>query len=89
MLVADAVAMSCQLLVDALLLTKRYDAVVATTPEEVILLLDEGRFDVALIATTFSQDPRDGLRFVNEIRALHREVRIVVLLDGLERDLVV
>ena len=89
MLVADAVAMSCQLLVDALLLTNRFDAVVATTPDEVILLLDHGRFDVVLIATTFSQDPLDGLRFVNEIRDLHREASIVVLLDTLERNLVV
>ena len=88
-LVADAVAMSCQLLVDALLLTNRFDAVVATTPDEVILLLDHGRFDVVLIATTFSQDPLDGLRFVNEIRDLHREASIVVLLDTLERNLVV
>jgi DNA-binding NarL/FixJ family response regulator len=88
-LVADAIAMSCQLLVDALLLTKRFDAVVATTQEEVILLLDDGRFDVVLIATTFSPDPSDGLRFVNEIRDLRREVSIVVLLDTLERNLVV
>jgi two-component system, NarL family, nitrate/nitrite response regulator NarL len=88
-LVADAVAMSCQLLVDALLLTKRYDAVVATTPDEVVLLLDHAPFDVVLIATNFSRDPLDGFRFVNEIRNLHREVSIVVLLDTLERNLVV
>ena len=88
MLVADAVAMSCQLLADALLLTKRFDAVVATTAEEVLFLLDHGRFDVVLIATTFSQDPLEGVRFVSEIRDLHHEVSIVVLLDTLERNLV-
>jgi len=88
-LVADAAAMSCQLLVDALLLSKRYDAVAATTPEEVVLALGRTRFDVLLIGTSFSQDPLEGLRFVSEVRALHREVGIVVLLDTMERNLVV
>jgi DNA-binding NarL/FixJ family response regulator len=88
-LVADSVAMSCQLLVDALLRSKRYDAVAAATPEEVIQAVDRERFDVVLISTSFSQDALDGLRFVGEFRNLHREVSIVVLLDALERNLVV
>ena len=88
-LVADAVAMSCDLLVDALLRSKRYDAVAAATPEEVVLALEQARFDVALIGTSFSQDPLEGLHFVSEVRDLHREVNIVVLLDTLERNLVV
>jgi DNA-binding NarL/FixJ family response regulator len=88
-LVADAVAMSCQLLVDALLLSRRYDAVAATTPEEVLLALDRARFDVMLIGTSFSQDTLEGLRFVSEVRDLHREVGVVVLVDSLERNLVV
>jgi two-component system nitrate/nitrite response regulator NarL len=88
-LVADAVAMSCQLLVDALLRSKRYDAVSAATSEEVRRALDHARFDVVLISTSFSQDPLEGLRFVGEVRNLHREVSVVVLLDALERDLVV
>jgi len=88
-LVADAVAMSCQLVVDALLLTGRYDAAAAATPEEVVLALDRDRFDVLLIGSSFSQDPLEGLRFVGEIRDLHPEVGIVVLLDTLQRNLVV
>ena len=88
-LVADAVAMSCQLLVDALLRSKRFDAVAATTPEEVVLALDRDRFDVVLISTSFSPEPLDGLRFVSEIRDLYRDVSIVVLLDTVERNLVV
>jgi two-component system nitrate/nitrite response regulator NarL len=87
--VADAVAMSCQLLVDALLRSKRNYAVAAATPEEVVLALDRDRFDVLLISTNFSDDPLKGLRFVSEIRDLHREVNIVVLLDSLDRNLVV
>jgi two-component system nitrate/nitrite response regulator NarL len=81
--------MSCQLLVDALLRSKRYDAVAAATPEEVIQALDRARFDVVLISTSFSQDAVEGLRFVREVRNLDREVGIVVLLDTLERNLVV
>ena len=88
-LVADAVAMSCQLLVDALLRSKRFDAVAATTLEEVVLALDRDRFDVVLISTSFSPEPLDGLRFVSEIRDLYRDVSIVVLLDTVERNLVV
>jgi len=88
-LVADTVAMSCQLLVDALLRSKRFDALAAATPEEVVLTLDRSRFDVLLISTSFSEEPLKGLRFVSEIRDLHREVNIVVLLDTLERNLVV
>ncbi len=89
MLVADAVAMSCQLLLDALLRSKRFDAVAAATPQEVVLALDRSRFDVLLISASFSEEPLKGLRFMSEIRDLHREVNIVVLLDTLERNLVV
>ena len=46
-------------------------------------------FDVVLISTGFSPEPLEGLRFVSEVRNLHREVSIVVLLDALERNLVV
>jgi two-component system nitrate/nitrite response regulator NarL len=81
--------MSCQLLVDALLRSKRFDAVGAATPEEIILTLDRSRFDVLLISTNFSDDAIKGLRFVSEVRDLHRQVNIVVLLDTLERSLVV
>jgi two-component system nitrate/nitrite response regulator NarL len=81
--------MSCQLLVDALLRSKRFDAVAAATPGEVIEALGRTRFDVVLISTNFSQDALEGLLFVREIRTLDPEGNIVVLLDALERSLVV
>jgi two-component system nitrate/nitrite response regulator NarL len=87
--VADSVAMSCQLLVDALLRGKRYDAVAAATPEEVLQTLDRARFDVVLISSSFSTGALEGLGFVGEVRSLHSDVNIVVLLDTLERNLVV
>ena len=81
--------MSCHLLVDALRSIKRYEPVAATTAEEVVLALDVARFDVLLISTSFSRDPLEGLRFVSEVRDLHRELSIVVLLDTFDRNLVV
>ena len=86
---ADAVAMSRQLLVDGLLRGKGYEAVAAATAEEVILALERSAFDVVLISTNFSPNPLEGVRFISEIRALRREVNMVVLLDALERKLVV
>jgi DNA-binding NarL/FixJ family response regulator len=88
-LVADSAAMSCQLLVDALLRSKRFEAVAAATQGEVIEALGRTRFDVVLISTNFSQDALEGLLFVREIRTLDPEVNIVVLLDAMERSLVV
>lgn len=88
-LVADAAAMSCQLLVDALLLSQRYDAVAATTSAEVVLALDRDRFDVVVISTSFSPSALEGLRFMSEVREHHRELSIVALLDTMERNLVV
>jgi DNA-binding NarL/FixJ family response regulator len=81
--------MSCQLLVDALLRSKRFEAVAAATQGEVIEALGRTRFDVVLISTNFSQDALEGLLFVREIRTLDPEVNIVVLLDAMERSLVV
>lgn len=81
--------MSRQLLVDGLLRGKGYEAVAAATPEEVILALERSPFDVVLISTNFSPDPLEGVRFISEIRSLRREVNMVVLLDSLERKLVV
>jgi two-component system nitrate/nitrite response regulator NarL len=69
--------------------SKRFDAVAAATPGEVIEALGRTRFDVVLISNNFSQDALEGLLFVREIRTLDPEVNIVVLLDSLERSLVV
>ena len=86
---ADAVAMSRQLLVDGLLRGKGYEAVAAATAEEVILALQRCAFDVLLISTNFSSNPLEGVRFISEIRGLQPELNMVVLLDTLERKLVV
>jgi len=87
--VADAIGMSCQLLVEALLRGKRCDAVAASTRERVFQELDRVRFDVVLISPSFAAETLEGLHLVREVKNLHREMNIVVLLDTLERNLVV
>jgi DNA-binding NarL/FixJ family response regulator len=87
-LVADALAMSCRLLADALQRSKRYLAVAAVTPREVLATLESDTFQVALISTSFAEEPLGGLRLVREVRNLHPEVSVVVLLDALNRSAV-
>lgn len=81
--------MSCQLLSEALLRNRRYYAVPATTLEEARQLLGGTQFDLVLMAASLSQDPLDRLRWVRQIRDAHPDLKIVVLLDSLERNLVV
>jgi len=87
--VADAAAMSCHLLAGALLRSKRYDAASAATRKEVLDQLNSSRFDVVLISASLAQDPVEGLHFVRELRNLHPGLNVVVLLDTLERNMVV
>jgi two-component system nitrate/nitrite response regulator NarL len=88
-LVADSISMSCQLLVDALLRIRFCDAVAAPTPRNVFDELARAPFDVVLISPGFAAEPIEGLRLVREVHSRHRDPGIVVLLDSLERNLVV
>jgi len=81
--------MSCQLLAEALSRSRRYHAVPAPNLGEALQLLDSAPFDVILIGTSASQDPLESLRLVRGIRGSYPEANIVVLLDTLERNLVV
>ncbi len=81
--------MSCQLLAEALLRSRRYHAVPVPNLEEALRLLDTAPFDVILIGTSAAQDPLENLCLVRAIRGLHPEANVVVLLDALERNLVV
>jgi two-component system nitrate/nitrite response regulator NarL len=85
-LVADAVAMSCRLLADALQRSKRYQAVAAVTRKEIFEALDSVPFQVLLISHTFAGEVPDGCGLVREIQDRHPELNIVVLLDALERE---
>jgi DNA-binding NarL/FixJ family response regulator len=88
-LVADQVAMSCQLLSEALMRNRRFHALPATSVAEALQLLGAVSFDVILVGAGNSFDPSDRVRTVREIRGVHRAANVVVLLDALERNLVV
>jgi DNA-binding NarL/FixJ family response regulator len=86
--VADAVAMSCRLLADALQRSKRFQAVAAVTPNDLLQVLGESRFQVALIST-MTDEQLAGSGLLRQIRELHSDVKIIVLFDVLERNTVV
>jgi DNA-binding NarL/FixJ family response regulator len=88
-LVADSVSMSCHLLADALERSALYTAVAAATPKKVLQLLEKDRFDVVLLGSAFFSDPMESISFVAQIRGTHPGVDVVVLLDALDRSLVV
>src|SRR5579862_3182009 len=81
--------MTCQLLVDALVRSNRCHAIAASTPKQLFQELQRAPVDVVLISPSFAAEPLEGLRLVREVRTAHREVGIVVLLDSMERNLVV
>ena len=92
-LVADKVAMRCHLLADALQRSGRY-LVAAAHPRKALPLLeksrlDAGRYDAVLVSVSFSEEPPESAQFVRQIRELHPHLSIVVLLDALDRTIVV
>lgn len=88
-LVADAVAMSCRLLADALHRTKRYEATSAVTRQDALDALQLKSFDVVVISMNFSDDSLGGLGLLREICEQHPAVMAIAMLDALERTWVV
>ena len=88
-LVADSVSMSCHLLADALERSTLCTALAAATPKKVLQLLEKDHFHLVLLGSAFSTDPMESIRFVSQIRNTHPTVGVVVLLDTLDRNLVV
>jgi DNA-binding NarL/FixJ family response regulator len=88
-LVADSIAMSCHLLADALERSERYHAVAASSPRKVLQLLEKERFEILLVGVGISEDPAQSMQFLRQIRSAHPQLGIVVLLDALDRSLVV
>jgi len=85
--------MRCQLLADALQRSGRYLAA-AAHPSRVLALLeksrqDAGRYNAILVSQSFSEEPTESARFVGQIHKLHPHLSIVVLLDSLDRTIVV
>lgn len=88
-LVADTAAMSCHMLAAALRRTDTYYAMAATTPKRALQLLEKNHFDVALIGLGLSEDPLLSIRFVRQLRNLHPDLSVGILLDAMDRTLVV
>ncbi|MFZ0283774.1 MAG: response regulator transcription factor [Terriglobales bacterium] len=89
MLVADSASMSCYLLADALERSTIYSASAAATAKKVLQLLEKDQFQVVLLAGAFFSDPIESIRFVDALRSAYPDVAVVVLLDALDRNLVV
>ena len=80
--------MSCRLLADALQRSKRFQAVVAVTPNDLLQALADSRFQVALISSMADEQlAASGL--LRQVREHHGDVKIIVLFDALERNSVV
>ncbi len=81
--------MSGQLLAEGLSGTGQFAAAAASTCEQAHELLASMLFDALLVSPSFSGNHASGLSFVREVHDLHPELGIVVLLDAMERPIVV
>lgn len=85
----DTVAMSCRLLADELHRREHYPVAASASPKKVFRLLAAGGFHIVLVGISSSENSLERIRLLRQIRSLHPEVSTIVLLDGLERSLVV
>jgi DNA-binding NarL/FixJ family response regulator len=81
--------MSCQLLAEGLLRTGQFDAVAATSPEQVQQFLAAARADVLLIRAGFADTQAPGLSFLQRVVEQHPGLGIIVLLDAGDKATVV
>jgi PleD family two-component response regulator len=89
-LIADKTRMNTQLLAHSLGRDDRFQVVEAEPPENAILAsVSSTKPDVVLLSPVLEEDPGLGLRIARQIRGLHPEVRVILLLDASERASVV
>jgi DNA-binding NarL/FixJ family response regulator len=81
--------MSCRLLADALQRSKRYQAEAVITAKEVLAALQNTSYHIVLISSSFPEEPVGGYRLIRQIRELYPSLSVVVLLDTMDRSLVV
>jgi two-component system, NarL family, nitrate/nitrite response regulator NarL len=86
-LVTDKVAMSCHLLADALRRDRAYHAT-AAIPKKALQLLEHVRFDVLILALS-ADEVMTGASFIRQVRRLHPDMAVIVLLESRQRTLVV
>jgi two-component system nitrate/nitrite response regulator NarL len=90
-LVAEANEMNCQLVQTAFRPRGQRISVVAvaTSSARALELLQESQPDVAVVSSRLQEGPLEGFRLLRSIRSLSLKVRIVLLLDSREREMIV
>src|SRR6516165_1338693 len=81
--------MSCRLLADALQRGRRYHADAAVTAGEALDALRSASYHLVLIGTNFPEQPLGGFRLIRHIQELSPGISMVVLLDALDRNVVI
>lgn len=88
--VADADVMACRLLAGGLRRYRQLRVLECHLPAAGILKqVSEVRPDILLVATSLADGPLSGLAVARELHRSEPEIRVVVLLDSSQRDLVV
>lgn len=88
-LVADTLAMSCNLLVDALRRNKDYHAAAVPNRRKAVQAAQRERFDVILVGIDSAEDLSESTSVIRQIQALNAKINIVALLEAPERTVVV
>jgi len=89
-IVADATLMACGLVSAGLKRRSQFEVVgFAASTDELFRLVEHARPEVALISATLQDGPLSGLAVVSQIHREYPEIRLIVLIDRSEPDLVV
>ncbi len=89
-LAADSTRMNSQLLAAALERDKRFQVLdPMSDAREILATVDRERPEVVVISAELEDDRQKGFEVARELRALHPEIRVVLLLDASERSQVV
>lgn len=89
-LVADKTRMNTQLLAHSLARGNRFLVIEAEPATDAILAVTGSeKPDVVLLAPRLEENPAEGFRVVRQLRALHPDTRVIMLLDASERTSVV
>ena len=89
-IVADATLMACGMVSAGLKRHPQFEVVgIAASVDELLRLVERARPEVALISATLQDGPLSGLAVVSQIHREYPEIRLIVLIDKSEPDLVV
>ena len=87
--IAERTQMSTNLLAKVLARSTRFHIVAAVLPAELLEVVRQAQPEVAIISADTDAGPTKGVEVVRQLRALVPEVRVIVLADSSDRELVV